>query len=357
MNSIIHKADKKFHADEIFPPEIWTRILSFLDVQTLFSSKDTCRLFSSIARPLLFSVLVEDLPLSLVTIAREKNSENVKIEDVIFKLHLYIDEAVERTYGQEPTKWTDEMHEWVGYDSSLDDWTNQEAFQRTVGRKGRALSIAWVTWNSWVQEEKRSCRRQLAVIWSVLGRLFPFSHAENREWKRRRSHRLLTLEDDSMYATSAYNQHQSSPDENIDEDSDKEDNGNNHQILSDEEEDLSPGKKNRRQRRRRINRGKGIEDFHRTILAPYVTPEHYFRSTSRTPNPYAWSTSQSDALRRFWEDPVGKVLRFPPGLTSYQRKELHREAHFLGGLKSMSFGKGEGRFLVVMKEDVEEFDD
>ncbi|PKC73711.1 hypothetical protein RhiirA1_410194 [Rhizophagus irregularis] len=46
-----------------------------------------------------------------------------------------------------------------------------------------------------------------------------------------------------------------------------------------------------------------------------------------------------------------RVLKFPKELSAYQRKQLHRQAE-IRGLKSISFGEGDGRFLVVMRQDV-----
>lgn len=89
-----------------------------------------------------------------------------------------------------------------------------------------------------------------------------------------------------------------------------------------------------------------------TDAYPTVTPDYYFRSTTKTPN-QGFPTALVDVVKRFSVDPAAKVLVFPPSLTSYQRKELHRVAWFLkAGLKSESMGEGSGRCLVITKGDV-----
>ncbi|CAG8456115.1 280_t:CDS:10 [Diversispora eburnea] len=102
---------------------------------------------------------------------------------------------------------------------------------------------------------------------------------------------------------------------------------------------------------RRLNTGKEEEEFNRKILTSFVTPEYF--SNGETYEGFKnedLTGYMIKILKRFCGSDK-KVLKFPRELTGYQRKRLHRQAEILG-LKSISFGEGVGRFLVVMRQEV-----
>lgn len=103
---------------------------------------------------------------------------------------------------------------------------------------------------------------------------------------------------------------------------------------------------------KRPNIGKGEEDFNRTILTNYVTPKN-FNSDFEGLSHDVITALMIKVLKRF-DQGNERVLKFPKELSAYQRKQLHRQAE-VRGLKSISFGEGDGRFLVVMRQDVQLF--
>ncbi|RUS18812.1 hypothetical protein BC937DRAFT_88310 [Endogone sp. FLAS-F59071] len=168
-----------------------------------------------------------------------------------------------------------------------------------------AKTRAWADWDRRLFETGCLLRRQLARLWAADARFFPFTHAQNKEWKRRReargcvSHPVIT----SVPATT---------------------------HLRSSHRSVIPASTDSRLARL-------------TDAYPTVTPDYYFRSTTKTPN-QGFPTSHADIVKRFSIDPGTKVLVFPPSLTSYQRRELHRVTWFLkAGLKSESMGEGSGR--------------
>ncbi|CAG8723608.1 8548_t:CDS:2, partial [Acaulospora morrowiae] len=216
----------------IWPVEIWTHIVSYIDdILTLTSLNLTCMTLREISRVPLLLELVHKPPLDRLyeltknMFLKEKhkkegkndraenelfnkennNNENIiirkegrkvtnkesfeELKDVIFKMHKYIDQLVLANAG--PEKWTDNVFEWVGYDEKKDVTANQEMFRREVGRIGKAKTKAFVEWEARVENEKKEMRRELARVWTISGKMFPFSHAENREWKRKRQERTL----------------------------------------------------------------------------------------------------------------------------------------------------------------------
>jgi hypothetical protein len=105
-------------------------------------------------------------------------------------------------------------------------------------------------------------------------------------------------------------------------------------------------------KQRSPNIGKGEEDFNRTILTNYVTPKN-FNSDFEGLSHDVLTALMIKVLKRF-DQSDERVLKFPRELNAYQRKQLHRQAE-VRGLKSISFGEGDGRFLVVMRQDVQIF--
>lgn len=90
-----------------------------------------------------------------------------------------------------PQKYTDQYEEWVHFDPNLegiDRENNLQQFRNEQGRRGSGvLSRMYVKWDNELQEMIRNLSILTARLWCVLGRRrFPFTHSENKEWKRRR---------------------------------------------------------------------------------------------------------------------------------------------------------------------------
>lgn len=95
--------------------------------------------------------------------------------------------------------------------------------------------------------------------------------------------------------------------------------------------------------------------------SPSRTREIALREESRQVVQPASSFAAREILSRFMASPNYRILRFPPVLRSNERKQLHRLCAMLtaqnettdglGGitLRSVSFGEGRDRFLVVVK--------
>ncbi|CAG8639400.1 1450_t:CDS:1, partial [Acaulospora morrowiae] len=106
---------------------------------------------------------------------------------------------------------------------------------------------------------------------------------------------------------------------------------------------------------RRPNTDKGEKELEKRILIPFVTPVYFSHGATFEGLKNEDLTSFMIKVTKRFCGSDEKVLKFPPELTGFQRKMLHRQAELLG-LNSVSFGEGEGRFLVVMKQDVEVFE-
>ncbi|ORX84779.1 hypothetical protein K493DRAFT_86747 [Basidiobolus meristosporus CBS 931.73] len=92
--------------------------------------------------------------------------------------------------------------------------------------------------------------------------------------------------------------------------------------------------------------------FQQAIGAEFATLQQYYPSGSH-PNPERFTLDALKcAVRRFRWDNEAQVLRCPISLSSYHRKFLHQEAFDLGGLRSISIGEGDARFLVIVKKDL-----
>ncbi|PKK77204.1 hypothetical protein RhiirC2_101192 [Rhizophagus irregularis] len=160
------KEPKKL-ALEICPVETWTQIISYLeDIPTLTSLSLTCSTLRVLTKQQLLSQMVTIPSLN--------------------------------KFGVEPSKWTDNMYEWDGYNQLLDDWKNQEDFSKSVGKKGKAKNKSYIEWEKNVENKKKFYRRELAKCWAVAGKFFPFSHAENREWKKKRQDKTSTDDNNEL---------------------------------------------------------------------------------------------------------------------------------------------------------------
>ncbi|RUO96209.1 hypothetical protein BC936DRAFT_142421 [Jimgerdemannia flammicorona] len=377
-------ADDSYHSPPklalaIIPAELWTDIIDRLDIDTLYALRQTCVALSALVPPRLIEELALNPPLGDLYTLAKKYTPEISFRDRVFRMHQYLDELLKELVEAEPKKWADEAYEWDNYDPSLPTLANHDNFRKETGRKGRgARTRAWTNWNRDLTDTRQSLRRQLARLWAADARFFPFTHVENKEWKRRREERghdthpaappsrarppplqatmeAITVQEHEQYE-SPY--------------------GDDEQTYY--ENDFSPPPSLDRLRRspssRPSRRGKNFVPTPTSVPVttypslppatdpllyllintyPTVTPAHYFRSTPKTPN-QGFPTAHSDALRRFAADQAAKVLVFPTSLTSYQRKELHREAHFLAaGLTTKSVGEGKGRCLIVVKEGVD----
>ncbi|CAG8523991.1 16851_t:CDS:2 [Dentiscutata erythropus] len=356
----------------IFPIEIWTQIVSYVnDIQTLKSLILTCTILREILKEPLMTQMVKCEPLNKLfelteeCMRKEKNddkeNQKIDIKEIIFKMHKYVDKVV---YSEsEPSKWTDDIFEWDGYNEKLDFSTNQEAFRREVGRRGKARAKAYIEWELKVENEKKILKRELAKCWAVSGKMFPFSHAENREWKRRRQERSTSDQDSSLMpkenkAPRQPKQHQqstktcgvskNSPQPRLSKQKHHEkENAQTSGSWKFSHEIRNQSKP------KRPNIGKGEEEYNKKILTAHVTPTHFNNGASFEGLPHDVLTNvMLKMLKRFYGSNE-RVLKFPSDLSGYQRKQLHRQAELLGGLKTISFGEGAGRFLVVMREDVE----
>ncbi|CAG8452429.1 7068_t:CDS:2 [Paraglomus brasilianum] len=343
LNSDAGSLDIRASPLDLFPIEIWSQIVIHLDIDTLATLRKTSIIFRKIALNPLLSLLVQTPCLSpLYHVTRAINPE-LPLRDVVLRMHKHIDEVIANKVGDEPPKWTDDVVEWEKYDSEKPYWVNSENFRKEVGRRGKARSRVYVKWECQVGNERKMLRREVAKVWTCQSKYFPFSKDENREWKKRReangnSSRAPTKSKPNSKASQAKNAPESQW-------------LFSHQIRN-------------KSKLKRLNIGKGEEEFHRKILTRYETPQKYFETEddessddtevrSKKERQYGELNSTEKmvfALTRFYES-HDKVLKFSPKLSSYQRKELHKQANVFG-LRSKSFGEGEDRFLVIFRKDV-----
>ncbi|CAG8609235.1 8895_t:CDS:2, partial [Scutellospora calospora] len=357
----------------IFPIEIWTQIISYInDIQTLKSLILTCSILREILKEPLITQMVNCEPLNKLfeltkeCIEKERNDnkeiKKMDIKEVILKMHKYVDKVVYSEDG--PSKWTDNIIEWEGYNEKLDIYTNQEAFRREVGRRGKARAKAYIEWELKTENEKKVFKRELAKCWAVIGKLFPFSHAENREWKKRRQERSTPVQEDSLtpkenkvprqpkqhQRTKAYGVPKSCLQPRLS----KQKHHEPENLPSQTSDSWKFSHEIRNQSKpKRPNIGKGEEEYYKRILTSYVTPTHFNNGASFEGLPHDVMTNVMIKILKRFSASNEKVLKFPSDLSGYQRKRLHRQAELLGGLKTISFGEGSGRFLVVTQEDVE----
>ncbi|CAG8527288.1 17462_t:CDS:2 [Funneliformis caledonium] len=344
--------DPQKFALEICPVEIWKQIISNVeDVPTLTSLYLTCSTLREITKDPLLTQMATNPPLDkLNNYTKTNHPEFTNQKDIILKMHKFIDIVV--IEGKvEPSKWTDNMQEWDGYDESLDIWTNQDGFRREVGRKGKAKSRSHIEWEKDVENEKKLLKRELAKCWAIAGKLFPFSHTENREWKKKRQEKLaehsMRRQRHKMKSALVPQKLPKAPRRKV--------SGNkaSHSLNSDVTWKYTHEIRNQH-KPSRPNIGKGEEEFNRKILTNYVTPRHFNSGEGFEGLSHDVLTIVMVKMLKLFDDSDERVLKFPKELNGYQRKQLHHQAE-IRGLRSISFGEGEGRFLVVMRKDVEIF--
>ncbi|CAG8507015.1 hypothetical protein C2G38_2048519 [Gigaspora rosea] len=374
LRPLVQKTPKP--ALTVFPIEIWTQIVSYVnEIQTLKSLILTCSILREILKEPLMTQMVKCEPLNKLfeltkeSLRKEKNDDKeiqkMDIKEIVFKMYKYVDNVVYSETG--PSKWTDNILEWDGYNEKLDVSTNQEAFRREVGRKGKARAKAYIEWELKVENEKKVLKRELAKCWAVTGKMFPFSHAENREWKRRRQEKSISDQDSTLIPKENKTpprqpkQHQQST-----KTCDVSKNSSRQRFFKEKHNGIENHQTNdswkfsheirNQSKPKRPNIGKGEEEYNKRILTSFVTPTHFNNGAPFEGLPHDMMTNvMIKILKRFYGSNE-KVLKFPSDLSGYQRKRLHRQAELLGGLKTISFGEGSGRFLVVMREDVEILD-
>ncbi|CAB4484744.1 unnamed protein product [Rhizophagus irregularis] len=367
------KEPKKL-ALEICPVETWTQIISYLeDIPTLTSLSLTCSTLRVLTKQQLLSQMVTIPSLNkLYLFTKNLHPEFTNQNDITFKMHKYIDKVVIEESGVEPSKWTDNMYEWDGYNQLLDDWKNQEDFSKSVGKKGKAKNKSYIEWEKNVENKKKFYRRELAKCWAVAGKFFPFSHAENREWKKKRQDKTSTDDNNELppeEKESKSNHSQKQPSKHHQRHQMKSQSVNQKPPKAPRRKDLE-NKMNQSKnsdnnkwkfsheirnqpKPRRPNIGKGEEDFNRTILTNYVTPKNFNSGVNFEGYSHDDLTTVMIKMLKRFDVSDERVLKFPKELSAYQRKQLHRQAE-IRGLKSISFGEGDGRFLVVMRQDVED---
>jgi len=358
---------------EICPVETWTQIISNIeDISTLTSLSLTCSTLRVLTKQLLLSQMVTIPSLNnLYLYTKKELPEFTNQNEIIFKMHKYIDKVIEES-EVEPSKWTDNMYEWDGYNESLDDWTNQEGFRREVGRIGKAKTKSHIEWEKNVENKKKLFRKELAKCWAVAGRLFPFSHTENREWKKKRQEKMSSEDNNESplgekEIKSHHSQKQPSKQKQQQRHQMRSPSANQRPLKAPRRKELdnkmvqSKNSENNtwkftheirnQPKPRRPNIGKGEEDFNRTILTNYVTPKIFNSGVGFEGYSHDDLTSIMIKMLKKFDKSDERVLKFPKELSGYQRKQLHRQAE-IRGLKSISFGEGDGRFLVVMRQDV-----
>ncbi|CAG8440932.1 1065_t:CDS:2 [Ambispora gerdemannii] len=373
--NIIKKTPSLKRALQLFPVEIWNEIISNTDIYTLFALRQTCSTLHRITKTPLLEQLIQTGPLYDVYLAADLVSV---LPEVIYRMPKYIDTVIKQQLGEEPLKWTDNVYEWENYDEKVENYLMIEDFRREVGRKGKAKSRIHLDWTKRFNEEKRILRRELAKCYCVAGKFFPFSRDENREWKKRRSEQGksndLWNENEKSNVSKSSSKLRSSK---------KQSNSLLKNTTNRKQPQMQSVKKQisddswnfsheiRNTPKPRPNLGKGLEEFHKQILTSFISPDYFFSpedlNTARRNKSFCEDEYSDDnrppvlstsmmvlALRRFSKSQGKRVLKFPPELTAYQRKVLHHQA-VNHGLKSLSFGEGGGRFLVVLKGDVEIF--
>jgi hypothetical protein len=104
------------------------------------------------------------------------------------RLHLHIDAYVRGSLGAEPDRYTEDFTEWVGYDPTLtglalaerrDEW-----LRKGGGVRGRSISRAYHDWDAGFNFLSAELKRELCLVWAMCGKLYPFTKAENAEWKQ-----------------------------------------------------------------------------------------------------------------------------------------------------------------------------
>ncbi|CAI2183793.1 16890_t:CDS:2 [Funneliformis geosporum] len=343
--------DPQKFALEICPVEIWKQIISIVeDIPTLTSLYLTCSTLRELTKDQLLTQMATIPPLKkLNNYTKANHPEFTNQKEIILKMHKFIDIVV--IEGKvEPSKWTDNMQEWDGYNESLDVWANQESFRREVGRKGKAKTRSHIVWEKDVDNEKKLLKRELAKCWAIAGKMFPFSHTENREWKKKhflQQENSIKRQRRKIKSALVPQKPPKAPRRK----------GSGNKATRSLNSDITwkyTHEIRNQHKPARPNLGKGEEEFNRKILTNYVTPKHFNSGEEFEGLSHDVLTIVMVKMLKLFDDSDERVLKYPKELNGYQRKQLHHQAE-IRGLRSISFGEGEGRFLVVMRKDVEIF--
>ncbi|KAJ1558146.1 hypothetical protein HK096_003317, partial [Nowakowskiella sp. JEL0078] len=276
--------------------------------------------------------------------------------DVVMQLFLHIDDYVASELSiqtPEPQKWTDDFTQWVNFDPMLTGIERQrlydEWYRKHGGRSGRSLSRLYAEREESKVRQTSELKLALARLWAIKGRLFPFTRAENTAWRKK----LIGRKNDDSAGRK--------PIELIEQP---------EYLAALEDSAVSWNQQPRKPRR--PNRS-GEAEFRRAIVAPVVTVDTYLSAVENVVEKLyiegeagdvysgrkvnEMSTSQIlTAMKCFAKDTTSRVLRFPMGLETRFRRQLHEVAIRLG-LRTMSFGDGNKRFLIATKRDVVVFRD
>ncbi|KAJ3398862.1 hypothetical protein HDV05_002217, partial [Chytridiales sp. JEL 0842] len=221
------------------------------------------------------------------------------------RLHLHIDSYVRRSLGVEPERYTEDFTEWVGYDPSLtglalaerrDEW-----LRKAGGGRGRSISRTYHDWEAAYQFLVAELKRDLCKLWAMLGRLYPFSKAENAEWKQAKKARkeqeqeLLNASKvkgkgkEKMYHVSGDGLESSHSTLSIDI--------NRAKAISNDDDDDWPKSKTPTKARHCSRHRSGSPEFHESFRdSSYTTPEKYLSSAPSLR--FNESSSSSPTIRR-----------------------------------------------------------
>ncbi|KAJ3112945.1 hypothetical protein HDU96_003971 [Phlyctochytrium bullatum] len=117
---------------------------------------------------------------------------------LILRLHHHLDAFLARALGPEPDRHTDDFTLWVSYDATLTGLALAELrdawLRRGGGSRGRSRSRLHADWEAARDAMAGELRGLLGRVWALLGKLFPYSKAENAAWKERRARRAAEAE-------------------------------------------------------------------------------------------------------------------------------------------------------------------
>ncbi|KXS14574.1 hypothetical protein M427DRAFT_44979 [Gonapodya prolifera JEL478] len=257
----------------------------------------------------------------------------------VTKMHTFVQDAVADELGEAPFKMTTELS--ANYVDVLDDFRRELAHNRGRG----VVSREYASWEQRTELLRAELRRIIALCWAVgARRMFPFAPRENKEWRTRKQLRLAVEEAPPVSRLSA--------------------NEMFHRAISCLDvvtagtyglEEYTPQLEPTVLSSSPHDSDSSLSDVEQEELATSSTPSAGKGQSSETQD---WVL----LLFRFLKDtsPAARVLRFPPGLTNRERKRIHQWTKRLStkskwgkGAKSMSFGEGQDRFVVVVKRGVD----